>query len=153
MALWYYGNDGQRIGPVEENDFRAMIAQGRIGTQTPVWREGMVDWQPLGQLPELSSHYAPPAHYDPGYAQNMARSSGQAVASLVCGIIGLITCFPLLGIPAVICGHMALNQIENAQVPTTGRGMAIAGLIMGYIQILLILTLIVGITIAIRKAS
>jgi hypothetical protein len=39
-------------------------------------------------------------------------------------------------IPAVICGHMALKRIRESEFPVAGRGMAIAGLITGYLGIL-----------------
>jgi hypothetical protein len=58
-----------------------------------------------------------------------------ATSSLVCGIIGLVF-FPLvMSIVAVICGHMALNQIAASQGRLRGQGMATAGLILGYIGI------------------
>jgi hypothetical protein len=58
---------------------------------------------------------------------------------MVCGIAGYLTCYfvGILGIPAVICGHMALNRINSSPVPVAGRGMAIAGLILGYLGILI----------------
>jgi hypothetical protein len=53
-----------------------------------------------------------------------------AIASLVCGIIGFILCFPSIG--AVVCGHIARAQIR--QDPAQGgEGLALAGLITGYI--------------------
>jgi len=55
-----------------------------------------------------------------------ARTSGLAVASLVFSLVGPITC-----IPAIICGHLALRRIRKE--PTLrGRGLALAGLIIGY---------------------
>jgi hypothetical protein len=38
---------------------------------------------------------------------------------------------PLLGIGAVVCGHLALSKID-ANPNLQGRGLAQAGLIMGY---------------------
>lgn len=61
-------------------------------------------------------------------------NSGLAIASLVLGIISLCTGL-FGGIPAVICGHMALNRINQSNGAIGGRGMAIAGLILGYIAI------------------
>jgi len=60
---------------------------------------------------------------------------GAAVASLVLGILGLILIGPLGSIPAVICGHMAKARINRNPEVLTGDGMALAGLILGYIQI------------------
>lgn len=60
-------------------------------------------------------------------------TSGWAIASLVTGILGVLGGFCLLGIPciiAVICGHAGLIEARNGK---GGRGLAIAGLVMGYL--------------------
>ena len=72
----------------------------------------------------------------PGYAPvgvPSQGSSGLAIASLVLGIVGL--CTGIAGIAAVICGHMALNQIKQSNNMIQGRGLAIAGLVLGYLEI------------------
>lgn len=143
MAQWYYGSSAGQSGPVEEQELRALIASGGVGPETLVWRDGMKDWQPLQAVPELrgdtvSPYVAPgPGGYVPGYYQPVAPTSGLAIASMVCGIVGIITCYfaGLLGLPAVICGHLAISQINGSSLPMSGRGMAIAGLILGYLGI------------------
>jgi hypothetical protein len=63
------------------------------------------------------------------------KHSGFAIWSLVLGILGLI-CFSILSaIPAVICGHMALARIKRSAGVLTGKGLAIAGLVTGYLGI------------------
>ena len=157
MGHWYYGENGQQVGPMDDASIRVAIQDGRVNLQTMVWREGMPDWLPLAQVPELSGQavvpagypaapYAPPnSPYQP-YPQNFAPTSGNAIASMVCGILGLVTCFIILGIPAVICGHLALKQINESALPMGGRGMAISGLVMGYIQVI---SCVVGIVLVI----
>lgn len=148
MPLWYYGSPAGQSGPVEENELRALIAAGTIVPETLVWRDGMKDWAPMRAVPELSGHpmAAYPAPYQAPYAGAagypvvpVIPNSGLAIASMVCGIVGICTCYfmILLAIPAVICGHMALSQINNSQAPMGGRGMAIAGLVLGYLEILI----------------
>jgi general secretion pathway protein G len=67
------------------------------------------------------------------------QSSGLALASLILGICGIVLCLgPLAGIPAVICGHTAQSQIKRSGGMLSGAGMATAGLITGYISILMI---------------
>lgn len=61
-----------------------------------------------------------------------------AIASLICGIIaivfGLICSFPVPGLLAVIFGFIAISQLRSTpQRP--GKGMAIAGLIMGGVNL------------------
>lgn len=69
-----------------------------------------------------------------------ARSCGLAVWSLVLGILAIVLCIigPLFGIPAVICGHVALGRIKRAAGGLTGQGPAVAGLVMGYMSIVMI---------------
>ena len=144
MAQWYYGSSAGQHGPVDENELRAMIASGGVGPQTLVWREGMSDWMPLQNVPDFGiqqpAPYLPQYGGPPGYYPGApVPNSGLAIASMVCGIAGYLTCYfvGILGIPAVICGHMALNRINSSPVPVAGRGMAIAGLILGYLGILI----------------
>jgi len=62
-----------------------------------------------------------------------------AIVSLVLGILSWIA-LPLVGaIGAVICGHMARGEIRRAPEAYEGDGMAIAGLILGYLHLVLVL--------------
>lgn len=68
----------------------------------------------------------------------LSPRSGLAVASLVCGILGIVQILPLLGpIIAVITGHLARREIDRSGGQLGGRGMALAGLIIGYITLAL----------------
>ena len=62
-------------------------------------------------------------------------TNGLAIASLICAFI-----VPLVG---VILGHIALSQIK--QTGQEGRGLAIAGLVIGYAYIALALIFVCGI--------
>ena len=63
------------------------------------------------------------------------KNCGLATASLVCGILSLVGCCLFSGIPAVICGHKAMGKIKRSNQTLTGEGLALAGLITGYIGI------------------
>lgn len=58
-----------------------------------------------------------------------------AIVSLVCGILSLTCCGLLTGIPALITGYMAKNNVDNNPQQYGGRGMALAGMIMGGVSI------------------
>jgi len=66
-------------------------------------------------------------------APSGGKTNGLAIASLVMGILALLCLGALAGIPGVICGHMALGRIKTSG--EGGQGLAVAGLIMGYIGI------------------
>ncbi|MCJ7512378.1 MAG: DUF4190 domain-containing protein [Anaerolineales bacterium] len=67
--------------------------------------------------------------------QPAGRTSTMALVSLIAGIVGL-TILPILGsITAVITGYMARKEIRASAGAVTGSGMATAGLIMGWIGV------------------
>ena len=70
------------------------------------------------------------------------KNSGLAIWSLVCGILAIVlsvACIgPLFAIPAVICGHMAYGRIRRSAGALSGEGLALGGLITGYLGIALI---------------
>lgn len=46
MIYWYYSNGDERLGPVDDTEFRRLLGQNVIRPETLVWREGMRSWQP-----------------------------------------------------------------------------------------------------------
>ncbi len=78
----------------------------------------------------------------------MGKTHGLAVTSLVLGIIGLVLCWvPLLGqlllIGAIICGVIGLHKIKTDNT-LEGKGMAIAGIVMGGIGLLISVFAFIG---------
>jgi len=47
---WYFAESGRQTGPVEDDVFRNFVASGRIRPDTLVWRQGMSNWQPYGDV-------------------------------------------------------------------------------------------------------
>ena len=79
------------------------------------------------------SNYPPVSNYQP--TQPMQKDNGLAIASLICGIAAYIV-IPFLGaLAAIIMGHIALSQIKDSNGLLKGKGMATAGLVLGYVQI------------------
>ena len=78
--------------------------------------------------------YAQPGAY-PGYPPATQQTSGMAIASLVLSLLGFVI-LPLIGsILGVIFGHMALGEIKRSNGAVGGQGLAMAGLVIGYIGI------------------
>jgi len=91
--------------------------------------------QPSAAPPPPAS--SAPAPSQPFYPQPPApapqsppSTCGWAIASLVLGLLPC-TCVPSL--LAIIFGHMAVSKIDASNGQLTGRGMAIAGLVLGYV--------------------
>jgi hypothetical protein len=77
-----------------------------------------------------------------------ARTSGLAIASLILGICSFAGMSLLAAIPAVICGHIGRSEIRRSGGRIEGDGMALAGLILGYVNIILsilVLAAVVGV--------
>lgn len=68
---WYYADKGERLGPVDETEFKMLSSTGIITPETLVWRQGMPEWQRHADLSAPSPGAAPaqyqqsamPGHY------------------------------------------------------------------------------------------
>ncbi|MEA2442170.1 MAG: hypothetical protein QOH76_3594 [Thermoleophilaceae bacterium] len=83
--------------------------------------------------PPAPPPYAPsftPSPYPP--VQYAPETNGLAVASLVAGVLWVVWLGSFL---AVAFGHTALSQIKQSGGRQTGTGLAIAGLVMGYLGV------------------
>jgi hypothetical protein len=81
----------------------------------------------------------PPAY--PGVPHVAQRTNGLAVASLVLGIVSFFCMGFLFPVPllAIIFGHLSLDRIARSGGAEKGRGLAIAGLVLGWIFIVPVL--------------
>ena len=98
------------------------------GDQQPVWQEQ--------QRPQF---------------QRTPPTNGLAITSLVLSIASFVA-LPLIGsIGGVVCGHIARDQLRRSREPEQGDGLALAGLIIGWIGIafyVLLLLIIFGVIFA-----
>jgi hypothetical protein len=143
----YYviGADGNEYGPVSLEQMRKWVSEGRVNAQSKVRAEGSDTWQTAAELSEISqflpvANMATPGSAQlPPYGQPATAKTGLATTSLVLGILSIICLGPLLGIPAIICGHIARGKIKRSPGGYAGGGMALAGLILGYLSLVLAL--------------
>jgi hypothetical protein len=75
------------------------------------------------------------------------QNSNKALASLICGVLFL---FVPASIAAVILGHFALVDIKRSAGRLAGHGMAVAGLVMGYLGIAITAMFTIAIVFAVR---
>ncbi|MDH6629520.1 hypothetical protein M2271_007356 [Streptomyces sp. LBL] len=66
-------------------------------------------------------------------ASSRSRTNGLAIASLICGIIGLIFFNVILGPIAIVLGAVGIRQAPAKG----GAGMAKAGIILGIVDLVL----------------
>ena len=150
----YVQRQGQQTGPFPLEQIRHELATGALRTTDMAWYEGAPGWVPLSFVPGLAAG-APPFAPQPMYGGPMPGqpyggmppqrpTSGLAVAALVLGILTLFTA-GLTSLPAVICGHLGLSRIKRSNGAVGGTGLAITGLVMGYVMMLFFVGMIVGI--------
>jgi len=83
--------------------------------------------------------YPPQAQQYPGQYQPQ-QTDGGAIASLILGIVSIVLCLNIFtGIPAIITGHISYSKIKKSMGRLKGEGMALTGLILGYISLPLVL--------------
>jgi prepilin-type processing-associated H-X9-DG protein len=73
----------------------------------------------------------------PAAPASQPKTSGLAIAALVCGIAGLCT-LGLGGIVGLVLSIIAMSKISKSAGHMAGRGLAIAGLIISIVSIILI---------------
>jgi Domain of unknown function (DUF4190)/zinc-ribbon domain len=83
---------------------------------------------------EISSATPLPVTGDP-------PTSGKAIASLICGIF---TFFLPASIAAIILGHISLSEIRKSAGRIGGQGIAITGLVLGYLGVAVIPAIIIA---------
>jgi hypothetical protein len=96
---------------------------------------------PYGQGPYPQTGYGGPAYSQPypggGFSPYPAapKTNGLAIASLVCSILGV--CCGVGGLLGVIFGFVARSQIKRSGGSQKGSGLALAGIIVGFVVIAL----------------
>ncbi len=151
---------GYDAGPVRASDgdrsrvqsvLNDAFADGRITREE--WEErattlaGPVTHADLARLTAdlPQSHLVPQPAPMNSYAPPMPQSqtNGMAIAALVCGI-GQLAAGPFAGIAAIILGHQARRRIR--ETGQQGDGLAVTGLVLGYIGTIgLVLLVVLGV--------
>ena len=80
---WYYAQQGQRKGPVSEEQIRQLMSSGQIQPTDLLWKKGMAQWTQASQaFPRPSSSHNAPLPVPKETAQIVSKAKGVA-ASLV----------------------------------------------------------------------
>jgi uncharacterized RDD family membrane protein YckC len=80
---WYYAQNNQQQGPVSEVEFAGLVTAGLVTDQTLVWREGLSDWQPYGEV--KAGLVRPPA--PPVYQPSPAALAPNEACCAECGMV------------------------------------------------------------------
>jgi hypothetical protein len=164
------GGPGQQGGQGQQGGYGQQGQQGGYGGQPGGYGQqggygqpggyGQQGYGQPGGYAQPGQLQPPGAYGQPGYPQagyqgsptwvagsayQSGQTNGLAVASLVCGIAQIMV-GPLSGIPAIILGHVARSRIS--QTGEQGGGLALAGLILGYVGLVLFAIIIIAIVAA-----
>ncbi|MEV8512282.1 SPFH domain-containing protein [Dactylosporangium sp. NPDC051484] len=58
QAQWYAAINGAQAGPFDAGALGTQVQTGQINRDTLVWKNGMANWTPAGQVPELGNLFA-----------------------------------------------------------------------------------------------
>ena len=87
--------------------------------------------------PGYGSMPAPGYGYPPGYPGYgyvpVAKTNGLAMASLVCSLLWV---FGLRAVLAIVFGFIARSQIKRSGGGQRGKGLALAGIIIGFVSVI-----------------
>ncbi len=69
-AQFYVAVNGQQVGPLTLEQVQQMIASGQVNQNTYVWKQGLPNWVPASQVPEIAGLFGavppPPPPPPPG---------------------------------------------------------------------------------------
>lgn len=75
---WHYVEQGQQAGPVTGEQLAALFQDGKITDETPVWREGLPDWQPFREVrAEILQADSPGAENSPAIPEAVCAECGK----------------------------------------------------------------------------
>jgi len=146
---WYYTRDGREAGPVAFAHLQFLVANGELGFRDFVWNDGMPSWAEVRNVPGLlavSTSRSAAAERE----ETPAETSPLAVTSFMFGLLGTSLLFFLGSIAAVVLGHIALKQIDESRGRLAGRGLALSGLVLGYV--VLVAATVIGIVVLLVSA-
>jgi hypothetical protein len=143
------GGDGKEYGPVSADILRQWVSEGRANAQTQVQPEGAPGWVSLGAVPEFAGLWNAPAPFAAGPVRSAAPAQNPLaiigfILSIVSLTFGLCCCYGLpFSIPGIVCSGIALAQIRKQPGRYSGRGLAMAGVIVGIVSLLVAALLLV----------
>jgi TM2 domain-containing membrane protein YozV len=105
------GADGQQYGPVNIDQIRRWMAEGRVRPETLVQAEGSADWKPLTAFPELAAEWnaVPPTITPPSAPPPILASLPRASNKVPAGICGII--LGAFGVHKFILGYTGAGII------------------------------------------
>jgi uncharacterized protein DUF4190 len=126
------GGPGQppgAAGPPPGGQYGGIPPGGQYGQPPPQYG----GQPPYGQPPPGQyGGWQQPYGWTPPFIQ---ETNSKATAALILGIAGLILCPLICSVIALVLGYQARREIDESQGRQTGRGNAVAGIVLGWIGV------------------
>jgi len=87
--------------------------------------------QPISDTTQPMDKPAPQT--DPAIGTKPPGPSGKAITALILGILSIICCGFLVGVPAIIIGKLEMNAFKRGETNKTSRDLAQIGFITGIV--------------------
>lgn len=120
MSNWWYVANGERRGPVTNDDLQRLIDGGTLTSNSLVWKQGMEGWQPAGRIDELASLLWSVPPEIPNRSEGMWLRVRRHLGSSIAIAVGCVT---------VVAGLSTLAQRVNKDDPLKADTL-IAGIVM-----------------------
>jgi hypothetical protein len=143
----HVARDGKELGIFSIEEINRQLVAGILRPTDLGWYEGAAAWAALSTVPgvTVTPPGATPAVPAPALVTAASaplvpprKTEQLAVLSLIFSILGLFgfCCgfFMTAAIAGIVCGHIALSRIK-ANPELEGRGLAMAGVVVGYVAV------------------
>jgi Domain of unknown function (DUF4190)/GYF domain 2 len=146
----HVAREGKQLGIFSLEEINRQLAAGTLSLSDQAWYEGAAGWAALSTVPGVGATAAPAS---PSPISSLtptavpiavtavvpARKTEQlAVLSIIFSGLGLFgfCCglFLMAGVAGIVCGHIALSRVK-ANPELEGHGLAVAGLVIGYLAV------------------
>lgn len=118
-------HNGVQQGPYSPETVRSLLEEGLLLPSDPARCQDTAEWTPLETLLGVENGMV-----------IKPRTSTLAVWSVFLGIVGIFI-LGISSIAAIICGHLSRSKIRKSGGSPAGKGIAMAGLILGYLGLIL----------------
>ncbi len=150
-TLWYVSVDGLPSAGMSLASLREEFEVGKRERETLVWSAELVQWTPAYKVAAFidafpSINGVPPSNVETiphaineedgsRFRQAATDANRMAKKSLLFALVGLLPWMFFLGIPAIICGYTARARFVEVAEDDSARGLALAGITLGYVEI------------------
>ena len=140
--------DGLTYGPVAKADLDQWVQQGRITPQSQIQSEADGRWVWAGQYyPQLGSFtettapatinpYAAPGATGYNWSASGYREQHRGPVILALALVGIFFCV-ISCLAAVVMAIIDLNKMANGTMDPSGKGLTIAGLVIGSLPLVI----------------